>query len=195
MAVIVVPFTSQRLDQPAEISEFLKPYGIEYERWEVEGRIGADASSEEILATYRPEIDALKTRGSYVTADVINVTAATPGLDQMLEKFSKEHTHSEDEIRFIVKGRGVFHIHPKNAPVFSIQTDAGDLINVPAGTQHWFDLCSERTIRAIRLFKDPAGWTPAYMPEGVHYRFSPVCWGVEHLPSLATQRKLTVSKS
>ena len=195
MAVVIVPFTSKRYDTPEEISTFLRPHGIEYERWAVEGRIGADATNAEILTAYKPEIDALKQRGGYATADVINVTAETPGLDQMLEKFNKEHTHSEDEIRFIVKGRGVFHIHPKNAPVFSIQTDAGDLINVPAETQHWFDLCSERSIRAIRLFKDVTGWTPSYIPEGVHYRFSPVCWGPELLPNLAAQRKLTVAKS
>ena len=51
-----------------------------------------------------------------MTADVINVTPETPGLDAMLEKFSKEHTHTEDEVRFTVKGGGIFHIHPGRRP-------------------------------------------------------------------------------
>ena len=43
----------------------------------------------------------------------------------------------------------------------------GDLIRVPRGTHHWFDLCSERNIRAIRLFQDVSGWTPQYTDTGV----------------------------
>ena len=31
--------------------------------------------------------------------------------------------------------------------------------------------------------------------EGVHTRYVPVCWGPEHLPSLAAQRNLIVSKN
>ena len=123
-----------------------------------------------------PEIDRLKAEGGYVTADVINVSPETPGLDAMLERFRSEHTHSEDEVRFILKGRGLFHIHPDNGPVFAIQVEAGDLINVPLGTKHWFDLCADRTIRAIRLFQDKTGWTPAYIDGGAHARYTPVCW-------------------
>lgn len=119
----------------------------------------------------------MKEAGGYVTADVIDVTPATPGLDAMIAKFNKEHRHSEDEVRFIVKGRGVFHIHPDDERVFSIQLDAGDWINVPRGTRHWFDLCEDRTIRAIRLFQDKSGWTPHYVEQGVHADYLPVCWG------------------
>ena len=83
----------------------------------------------------------------------------------MLDRFRKEHTHSEDEVRFILKGRGIFHIHPESGPVFAIQVEGGDLINVPKGTRHWFDLCEERSIRAIRMFQDKTGWTPHYTEE------------------------------
>jgi 1,2-dihydroxy-3-keto-5-methylthiopentene dioxygenase len=100
----------------------------------------------------------------------------------MLDKFRKEHTHSEDEVRFILKGRGLFHIHPKTGPVFAIQVEAGDLINVPKGTRHWFDLCNDRTIRAIRLFQDKSGWTPHYVEGSVHEKYQPVCFGPSHIP-------------
>jgi 1,2-dihydroxy-3-keto-5-methylthiopentene dioxygenase len=80
-------------------------------------------------------------------------------------------------VRFIVAGRGVFYIHPPEAPVFAIEMQAGDLINVPAGTQHWFDLCQEKMIRAIRLFVDDSGWAPYYMEQGVHSRYESVCFG------------------
>jgi 1,2-dihydroxy-3-keto-5-methylthiopentene dioxygenase len=186
MAKLNVPDQGRTLTDPVEINEFLRPFGIQYERWEASRPVGPDASSDQILEAYKPEIDRLKERGGYVTADVINVTAETPGLDAMLNKFNKEHTHSEDEVRFIVKGSGVFHINPKSpdgstGPVFGIEMEAGDLINVPAGTQHWFDLCADRNIRAIRLFLDQSGWTPYYVENGVHERYAPLCWGPQYI--------------
>lgn len=182
MARITVSDEGRTIEAPSAIAAFLAPFGIQYQRWDTDGgRVSPDATAEAILAAYEPEIATLKAQGGYVTADVINVVPDTPGLDAMLERFNKEHTHDEDEIRFIVKGRGVFHIHPPAGPVFAIQTDEGDLINVPAGTRHWFDLCPDRTIRAIRLFKDTSGWTPRYIEGGVHEQYAPVCWGPRYL--------------
>lgn len=182
MATITIQEQQRRLTETEEIREFLREFGIWFDRWDVEGRVGPNATNEEILAAYAPEIEELKARGGYVTADVINVNPDTPGLDQMLNKFNKEHTHSEDEVRFTVRGGGVFHIHPDNGPVFAIQVESGDLINVPAGTKHWFDLCNDRTIRCIRLFLDMSGWSPAYTHSGLDQGYVPVCWGAQYLP-------------
>src|SRR2546426_12579329 len=86
-----------------------------------------------VLAAYAPEIAKLKARGGYVTADVIDVTPATPNLETMLAKFSTEHFHDEDEVRFIIRGRGLFHIHPREGPVIAIEVEAGALIWGPRG--------------------------------------------------------------
>ena len=107
MATVTIPDENRTIDDPQRISDFLSPFGITYENWDVESRVGPDASSEEILAAYEPEIERLKTEGGFLTADVINVSPETPNLDQMLAKFDKEHTHNEDEVRFTIKGSGV----------------------------------------------------------------------------------------
>jgi len=182
MARVRIQDENRDITAADEIRAFLRPFGIWYEKWDVAGRLPAEATNEQILETYAPEIDRLKKAGNFVTADVINVSPATPNLDALLAKFSKEHTHSEDEVRFTVKGSGVFHIHPDGGPVFAIQVEAGDLINVPCGTKHWFDLCDDKTIRCIRLFQDMSGWTPNYI-EGskLHERYTPVCLGPAYL--------------
>jgi 1,2-dihydroxy-3-keto-5-methylthiopentene dioxygenase len=182
MAVIRIPEENRTIADAAEIGAYLSSIGIDYERWEVSSRVPAGASSEEILAAYAPEIDRLKKRGGYVTADVIDVGPQTPGLEQMLAKFNREHWHNEDEIRFVVEGRGVFHIHPQNGSVAGIEVGPGDLIRVPLGTWHWFDLCPDRRIRAIRLFQDPGGWTPHYTGSGIAQGYQPVCLGQIYLP-------------
>jgi len=182
MATIRIPELGRTLADPESVTEHLATLGIDYERWEPAHPVGPDAPADEILAAYRDEIDRLKARGGYVTADVIDVTPQTPGLEAMLAKFSREHWHDEDEVRFIIRGRGVFHIHPPQGPVIALEVQAGDLIRVPRGTWHWFDLCAERDIRAIRLFQDPSGWTPRYTDSGVDEGFEPVCLGPSYLP-------------
>ncbi|MEZ6096243.1 MAG: cupin domain-containing protein [Pirellulaceae bacterium] len=183
MAKVHIPDQSREITDVQEMAQFLEPFGIWYEKWDVEGRIGPDATDAEILEAYDSEIEQLKERGGFVTADVINVKPSTPGLDTMLEKFKKEHTHSEDEIRFTVYGSGVFHVNPENGPVFSITVESGDMVNVPRGTKHWFNLCDDRTIRCIRLFEDMSGWAPHYIEDGVHSNYAPLCMGPGYLQS------------
>jgi 1,2-dihydroxy-3-keto-5-methylthiopentene dioxygenase len=170
------------LTDDGEVRSFLAAQGIDYERWPTGHALAADAPAEAVLSAYAGEIERLKQKGGYVTADVIDVSAATPGLDAMLARFSREHWHDEDEVRFIVEGRGLFHIHPPRGPVFALEVERGDLIRVPRGTWHWFDLCGERRIRAIRLFQDVSGWTPHYTDSGVDAGYQPVCFGPAHVP-------------
>jgi 1,2-dihydroxy-3-keto-5-methylthiopentene dioxygenase len=176
MALLRIPEEKRTITNRDAIAARLAEVGIHYEVWTPEHPTSADAPQEQILASYSAEIDRLKQSGGYVTADVINVNAQTPNLDAMLAKFSREHWHDEDEVRFIIAGRGVFHIHPPDSHVLAIEVEAGDLIRVPRGTLHWFDLCSERQIRAIRLFQDPSGWAPHYTDSGEDARFQPVCF-------------------
>ncbi len=183
MARVLIPDQNRTIEDVQEIRQFLEPFGIWYEHWEVEGRLPAQPTDAQILETYAPEIEKLKQRGGFVTADVINVSSQTPNLDVLLAKFDKEHTHSEDEVRFTVSGRGLFHIHPDQGPIFAVEVESGDLINVPNGTKHWFNLCDERHIRCIRLFQDPSGWTPEYIQEGVHVNYQPLCFGPSYLAS------------
>jgi 1,2-dihydroxy-3-keto-5-methylthiopentene dioxygenase len=182
MAIVRIPDKNQTLRSPEAITEYLMSIGIAYERWESAHPVTRDAPAEEVLAAYASEIDKLKARGGYVTADVINVNPNTPGLAEMLQKFNREHWHDDDEVRFIIHGRGLFHIRPRQGSVTAIEVEAGDLICVPKDTWHWFDLCADREIRAIRLFKDPAGWVPRYTESGAEQQYQPVCLGPAYIP-------------
>ena len=183
MAVLRIPDEQRTLREQGEVRDYLAGIGIEYERWETAADLPEDASAEQVLSAYARQIEELKRRGGYATADVIDVNAGTPGLDAMLAKFNIEHTHDEDEVRYIIAGRGLFHIHPSQGPVVAIEVEAGDLMRVPRGTRHWFDLCGDRRIRAIRLFQDKSGWTPHYTGSGVDRNYEPLCWGPRYIPT------------
>jgi 1,2-dihydroxy-3-keto-5-methylthiopentene dioxygenase len=181
MAQIRIPDEGRSIGDPDAVRSFLAGCGIEYEQ--TTGiDVAPDAPPDALLTAYGDTIDDLKARGGYVIADVIDVWPHTPNLDAMLKKFSSEHWHDEDEVRIIVDGRGLFHIHPPGRPVFAIEVEAGDLIRVPKGTHHWFDLCVDRRIRAIRLFQDQSGWTPHYTGSGIDTGFQPVCFGPSYIP-------------
>lgn len=182
MARLNIRDEQRSIDDVQEIEEFLGQFGIWYRKFEGSDNLAEDAENEMILEAYAEPIEKLKSEGGYVTADVINVRPDTPGLDVMLAKFRSEHWHTEDEVRFIVHGSGLFHIHPAEGPVFSIEVEKGDMINVPRGTLHWFDLCGERTIRAIRLFQDVGGWTPQYTESAVETKYEPLCFGPTYIP-------------
>jgi 1,2-dihydroxy-3-keto-5-methylthiopentene dioxygenase len=177
MAILRIPDEGRTIEDAALVRAYLAKIGIDHERWEPSRPVGAGATAEEVLAAYSSEIDALKANGGYVTADVIDVTPEVPNLDAMLQRFASEHWHDEDEVRFILDGRGLFHVRPANGPVVAIEVGPGDLIRVPRGTWHWFDLCAERRIRAIRLFQDAAGWTPHYTGSGTERGYAALCMG------------------
>ena len=187
MALLRIPDENRTLDDAEAIRAYLADRGIEYVRWKPAASLESSSSADQILTAYAGKIDELRARGGYVTADVIDVKPDTVGLDAMLAKFSIEHRHDEDEVRFIVEGRGLFHIHPASSPVVALEVEAGDLIRVPRGTLHWFDLCGDRRIRAIRLFQDTAGWTPHYTNSGIDRGYEPVCWGPRYIPSAPNQ--------
>ena len=109
MAVLRFPETNEKIENEPEIRAALAAVGIDYERWSLD-RVPPGSSADVVLKAYAVEIEEMKRRGGYVTADVIDVTRETPGLETMLAKFDKEHTHSEDEVRFILAGRGIFFL-------------------------------------------------------------------------------------
>ena len=175
MAVLRFPETGAMFEDEASIRSELAHMGIDYERWELDC-VAGDATADAVLEAYADEIDEMKRSGGYVTADVIDVMPETPGLEAMLARFDKEHTHSEDEVRFILAGKGIFFLHIAGR-VASVEVHPGDMLRVPKGTTHWFTLCEDKRIRAIRWFQETTGWSPAYTDSGVDRGYQPLCFG------------------
>ncbi|HEY4307454.1 MAG TPA: cupin domain-containing protein [Gemmatimonadaceae bacterium] len=192
MALLRIPEENRTIGDANELVAYLAGVGIEYENVAAPAASSEQLSADDLLLAYDAKISELKTRGGYTTADVIDVNAETPGLEPMLKRFASEHWHDEDEVRLIVEGRGIFHVHPTSGPVFALEVAAGDLIRVPRGTHHWFDLCNDRRIRAIRLFQDKSGWAPHYTESGVDAGFQPLCFGPSYLPPARVTPGVTI---
>ncbi|MCW2488466.1 acireductone dioxygenase [Candidatus Symbiopectobacterium sp. NZEC127] len=148
------------------IQTALAAIGVRFERWQADRTLSASPSAEEVLAAYQHEIDKLVAEKGYQSWDVISLRADNPQKDALRTKFLSEHTHSEDEVRFFVEGAGLFCLH-LNGKIYQILCEKNDLLSVPAGTAHWFDMGSEPHFTAIRLFDNPDGWVAHFTGDAI----------------------------
>ena len=154
----------------ASITRVLGTIGVKFERWPTNEPVIAGDSPEKVLAAYATSIERLKAERGFLTCDVISMSPDHPQKDAFRKKFLDEHTHSEDEARFFVAGSGLFTLHAADA-VFALRTEPGDLVNVPAGMKHWFDMGAAPHFTAIRLFVNPDGWIAAFTGDDIASRF------------------------
>ncbi len=152
------------------IKSELAAAGIRLERWAADRELDDDADDETIIAAYRSEIDKLVAERGYQTYDVVSMNPEHPDKDAFRRKFLDEHTHSEDEVRFFVRGQGLFTIHA-NGRVYSMLCEKDDLISVPADTRHWFDMGPNPEFTAIRLFNNPEGWVAKFTGDEIAGRY------------------------
>ncbi len=121
-----------------------------------------DAEKEELLTAVDHRFEELKRNKGYTARDLVVIHEDIPGLADMLAKFEKIHYHTDDEVRYILAGRGYFGFVEPSGDQFLLEVSAGDYINVPANTEHWFEMRDSKRIKAARYFIDTSGWTPVY---------------------------------
>ncbi|MGO4111224.1 1,2-dihydroxy-3-keto-5-methylthiopentene dioxygenase [Paenibacillus sp. YAF4_2] len=167
MAEIRIRNTNERISGEQNVREFLENQEVLYEHWDAtklpaplkEKFILSDEEKAEVLSTFNDEITDLAARRGYKTWDIITLSDATPNLDELLKKFESVHTHTEDEVRAITAGKGIFVIKgTEEVGYFDVELEAGDVISVPERIPHFFTLMDNRQIVAVRLFIETEGW-------------------------------------
>lgn len=156
-----------RTTSQSEIVQRLATIGVRFERWTASQALDVDASIDAVLAAYAADIERLKRERGYRSADVVRLKRdpqdpSWPDKAQAARaKFLDEHVHTEDEVRFFVEGSGMFCLHVQGQ-VYELLCERNDLLSVPAGTRHWFDMGSDPAFCAIRLFGTESGWVAEF---------------------------------
>lgn len=166
MAQIRIRNTNERIEGEEQVKAFLDSQQVVYEHWDAnklpealrEKFVLNDEEKAQIISTYESEIRDLAARRGYEIWDVISLSDATPSIEDLLKKFEQVHTHTEDEIRAIVSGKGIFIIKSEEIGYFDVELEPGDVISVPENTNHFFTLMDNRQIVAVRLFIEKDGW-------------------------------------
>lgn len=140
-----------------DIAQRLGMIGVQFERWQANCQLAADADQDSVLKAYADSISRLEQQYGFQSVDVINVNPDHPDKLALRQKFLSEHVHEDFEIRFFIEGRGLFYLHVDHK-VYAVLCRQGDLISVPANTPHWFDMGENPHFKTIRLFTTPYGW-------------------------------------
>lgn len=154
----------------ARIASELEAEGIRFERWTAGCELRDPTDQAQVLAAYADDVARLKLENGFVTADVIGLTPDHPEREALRGKFLDEHRHAEHEVRFFVRGSGIFYLH-LGERVLAVGCEKDDLIAVPAGTAHWFDMGPTPDFTAIRLFTNPEGWVANFTDNDIAARF------------------------
>ncbi|MEU0850824.1 cupin [Streptomyces flaveolus] len=167
---------SLRTTDPERIGAALAPLGVRYEQWPVRDDLPPGAAPEAVLAAYADEVEALTAQEEFLTVDVVSLhpDGSPDWADRARaarEKFLAEHTHEDDdEVRFFVSGAGVFYLHA-GGEVHAVYCERGDLLGVPKGTTHWFDMGTRPSFTAIRFFHEEDGWIGTFTGSDIARRF------------------------
>ncbi|MDO9183819.1 MAG: hypothetical protein Q7U04_15500 [Bacteriovorax sp.] len=174
MAILLLAKENITITDFKSIQNLLSNHGIMIAKWEASQPLSNDATQEKILEAYAHELNPFMLKNGYAVADVINVHPKTENLIAIREKFMKEHTHSEDEIRFFVDGMGKFWFHLDNDDILCVTCERGDFMSVPKNFRHWFDLAPGYFVKAIRIFSNMEGWVPNYTGSGIDTNYNPI---------------------
>lgn len=148
----------------------LAEIGVDFQRWEASRTLDAHATQDEVIEAYRGSVNALMNQYGFKSVDVISMQPEHPQREAMRTKFLAEHTHDEFEVRFFVDGEALFYLRA-GGKVHGVLCTRGDLISVPAGYAHWFDMGPAPSFKAIRLFITPEGWVAKYTGDLIAERF------------------------
>lgn len=143
------------------IAAALAQISVRFERWAASQPLTPEMDDRAVMQAYQSDIERLKRDCGYRSVDVLRCLPDNPQRQQLRRKFLDEHTHAEDEVRFFVEGAGVFYLRA-GGKVHVTRCERGDLISVPAGTRHWFDMGPAPHFTAIRLFTNPDGWVAQF---------------------------------
>lgn len=178
MAKIIFPDGSEEFDFD-RIRSRLADLGITLREWPAPSGARAralmdkaalsDEEKDELLQSVEHRFRELQDEAGYSTRDMIVIHENIPNLAEMLAKFEKIHFHSDDEVRYVLAGRGYFGFVEGDGDQFLLEVSEGDYINVPANTEHWFTMADAPRIKAVRYFIDNSGWTPHYTNRALQF--------------------------
>ncbi|KAF2410860.1 1,2-dihydroxy-3-keto-5-methylthiopentene dioxygenase [Pseudomonas antarctica] len=152
---VATPDTPNKvLTHADDIASTLAEHGVRFERWQPRP-LEKGASDAEMIGAYQPQIDAL----GYAAVEVLSVTGDHPQKAELRAQFLDERRYSEDQVRFFIAGQGLFSVHVGDY-VYAVRCEKNDLLVIPAGMPHWFDMGENPHVVALRLFNTAKGCVP-----------------------------------
>lgn len=156
----------------------LAKLGIKYGSWPIPEALKHNGKSlledsniqNTCLEMISEELSAFKQRFGYQSQDIVGLSPKIANLQAILSQFEREHHHTDDEVRVVLYGKGLFAFvfdQATEKKPLAMVLEPGDWIVIPSYTRHWFTLDAqdpEQTVIALRIFKENPSWEAIYEP-------------------------------
>lgn len=163
---VTTPDTPNKvLTHADDIAAALAEHGVRFERWQP-SPIEKGASDAAMIAAYRTQVDAL----GYAHVDVLSITSEHPQNAELRAQYLDERRNKQDEALFFIAGQGLFNVHVGDY-VYAVRCEKNDLLIIPAGVAHWFDMGENPHVVALRLSSGQKGAAPEFTRDAIARRF------------------------
>lgn len=163
---VATPSTPNKvLTHGDDIAATLAEHGVRFERWQP-SPIEKGASDAAMIAAYQAQIDGL----GYGHVEVLSVSHDHSQKAELRAQFLKERRYCDDDARFFIAGQGLFSLHIGDY-VYAVRCEKNDLLVIPAGMAHWFDMGENPHFVALRLFNSAKGWVPELTGDAIANEF------------------------
>lgn len=124
----------------------------------------------QVLGAVSSHFEEVKRSAGCVWRDLMLLHPGSPNLYPLIASCDRPHTHTDSEALYILDGEGIFGFVRPDGSQVELLVRAGEYINIPAGTEHWFCPAASLQIKAVRYFTTAEGWVPQYTGTQISFR-------------------------
>lgn len=122
----------------------------------------------QVLQILKTQFEALRLKSGYQWRDFMVLHPGSPHLYAVFTQSNRCHTHTEAEVLHVLAGECVFGLIGPDQSQIQLLVEAEELIEIPAGIEHWFYLGPGLHLKAVRYYTRVEGWVPRYTGRELH---------------------------
>jgi len=138
------------LNHADDIASTLSAVGIDYRQLELPAALRPGCEQAEFGAAYGLWLQAFMGKEGDVQQELFNLQRNHPQKLELRARYLDEQVQSSASTWLFLGGFAQLSVH-LDGYVYVLQGERGDLLTLPAGTRHWFDLGEEPHVLAVRL--------------------------------------------
>ena len=157
------------LNHADDIASTLASVGIAYRRLELPATLRPGCEQAEFDAAVGFWLQAFMGHEGYVQQELFNLQRNHPQKLELRAQHLDEQAQASVSAWLFLGGFAQLSVHLEGY-VYVLQGERGDLLTLPAGTRHWFDLGEEPHVLALRL--SASDETPERSGDDIASRFA-----------------------
>lgn len=159
---------NKALNHAADIASTLAAVGLDYRQVELPAALRPGCEQAEFDQAYGLWLQAFMGNEGHVQRELFNLQRNHPQKLELRARYLDEQVQASTCAWLFIGGFAQLSVH-LDGYVYRLQGERGDLLTLPAGTRHWFDLGEEPHALVLRLSQSEE--TPERTGDDIASRF------------------------